>query len=101
MIPPKPPALSCRDDAMAEKVAAAPKLCLSPVEMRTPKAAGGLRPSGTASGPSFSDHVFLGALVKSPRKAIVGQTTSLPPPDGGGFFKQIQGKVWFSILAVL
>ena len=31
----EPPALSCRDDVLVENGAAAPKLCLSPLEMRT------------------------------------------------------------------
>ena len=46
----KPPALPCfRDDAMVDKSAPAPKPRLSPVEMRTLTAAGGLLPAGTAS----------------------------------------------------
>ena len=45
----EPSALPCRDDAMVDKDAEAPKLCLSPVEIRTPTAAGGLFPAGTAS----------------------------------------------------
>ena len=44
------PALPCcRDDAMVDKGTAAPKTCLSPVEMRTPTAVGGLLPAGMAS----------------------------------------------------
>ena len=44
-----PPALPCsRNDALVDEGAAAPKPCLSPVEMRTPTAAG-LLPAGTAS----------------------------------------------------
>ena len=45
----KPPAFPCRDDAKIGKGAAAPKPCLSPEEMHTPTAAGGLLPVGTAS----------------------------------------------------
>ena len=45
----EPPALPYRDDAIVDKGAAAPKPCLSPVEMRTLTAAGGLLPAGTAS----------------------------------------------------
>ena len=45
----KPPALPCRDDAMVDKGTAALKPCLSLVEMRTLTAAGGLRPTGTAT----------------------------------------------------
>ena len=44
-----PPALPCcRDDALVDKGAEAPKLCLSPVEIRTLTAAGGLLPTGTS-----------------------------------------------------
>ena len=46
----KPLALPyCRDDALVDKGAAAPKPCLSSVEMRTLTTAGGLLPAGTAS----------------------------------------------------
>ena len=45
-----PPALPCsRDDALVNNGAAARKSCLSPSEMRTPTAAGGLLPANTAS----------------------------------------------------
>ena len=37
----KLPALSCRDDVLVENGAAAPKSCLSPLEIHTPTAAGG------------------------------------------------------------
>ena len=39
-------ALPCRDDFLVENGAVAPKSCLSPLEMRTSKAAGGLLPTG-------------------------------------------------------
>ena len=45
----EPPALPCRDDVLVENSAAAPKLCLSPLEMRTSTAAGGLLPTGKTS----------------------------------------------------
>ena len=46
----EPPALPCcRDSAMVDKGAAAPKLCLSPVEIHTLTAAGGLRTAAIAS----------------------------------------------------
>ena len=45
----EPPALPWRDDVLVENGAAAPKLCLSPLEMRSPTAAGGLLPAGMAS----------------------------------------------------
>ena len=45
-----PLALPCsRDEALVDNGAATPKPRLSPVEMRTPTAAGGLLPAGTAS----------------------------------------------------
>ena len=44
----EPPALPCRDD-LVENGAAAPKSCLSLLEMHTPTAAGGLLPTGEAS----------------------------------------------------
>ena len=44
------PALPCsRDDALIDNGVAAPKPCLSPVEMHTLTAAGGLLPAGKAS----------------------------------------------------
>ena len=54
------PTLACRDDAMVDRGAEAPKPCLSPEEMRTLTAADDLLPAGTAS-TSSEDHVFLAA----------------------------------------
>ena len=45
----EPPALPLRDDALVDNGAAAPKLFLSPVEIRTLTAAGGLLLAGTSS----------------------------------------------------
>ena len=45
----EPPTLPCMDDAVVDRGTEAPKPCLSPVEMRTPKAVGGLLPADTAS----------------------------------------------------
>ena len=45
----EPPALPRRDDVSVNVGAPAPKSCLSPFEMRTPTAAGGLLPAGTTS----------------------------------------------------
>ena len=39
----------CTSDALVDKSAAVPKACLSPVEIRTLTATGGLLPTGTAS----------------------------------------------------
>ena len=45
-----PPTLPCsRDDALVGNGAVAPKSCLSPLELRTPTATGGLLPAGTIS----------------------------------------------------
>ena len=43
------PAVPCRDDVLVENGAPAPNSCLSPLEMRSPTAAGGLLPAGEAS----------------------------------------------------
>ena len=45
----EPPTFSCRDDVVVENGAAAPKLCLSPLETRTTTAAGGLLLTGETS----------------------------------------------------
>ena len=45
----KPPDLPCRDDVLVEDGAAAPKSCLSSLEMRTTTAAGGLVSTGKTS----------------------------------------------------
>ena len=75
--PTKPPAHPCTDDAMVDKGAAAPKPCLSPVEIHTPTAAGGLLPASTAF---IATRVILSHLlepsVKRPRKERTEQTTT-------------------------
>ena len=53
----EPPALPCKYNDMIDEGAAAPKPCLSPVEMRTPTVAGGLLPTGTTS-TAIKDHLF-------------------------------------------
>ena len=45
----EPLALPCRDDVLVENGAAAPKSYLSPLEMRSSTAAGGLLPTGKTS----------------------------------------------------
>ena len=42
----EPSVLHCRNDVLVENGAAVPKSCLSPLEMGTPTAAGGLLPTG-------------------------------------------------------
>ena len=52
-----PPALPCsREDTLVDNGAAAPKSCLSPLEMRLPIAAGGLLPAGEASTATSFNH---------------------------------------------
>ena len=45
----EPPDLPCREDVLVEDGAAAPKSCLSSLEMRTTTATGGLIPTGKIS----------------------------------------------------
>ena len=45
----EPPTLPCRDDVVVENGAAAPKSCLSSLEMHSPTSAGDLLPTGEAS----------------------------------------------------
>ena len=62
----EPPALPCRDDVVVENGAAAPKLCISPLEMRTTTAACGLRPTGetftATSTPLLTTQLFGSAI---------------------------------------
>ena len=62
-----PPPLPCTEyDVLIGNVAAAPKACLSPAEMRTPTVAHGLRPACTAS---------------TATRTTIHQPTSLVLPD--------------------
>ena len=45
----EPPDLPCREDVLVKDGAAAPKSCLSSLEMRTTTGAGGLLPTGETS----------------------------------------------------
>ena len=49
----QPPVLACRNDVVAENGAAAPKSCHSPLEMRSPTAAGDLLETSTATKIAF------------------------------------------------
>ena len=110
----KPPVLPCRDDVLVENGAAAPKLCLSPFEIRSSTAAGGLLPAGKASTMTripFSSRVFNSAQsrrrilrrhqLNTPciTTAVSDGTSFLPPPDVG-LHKQNQGKIRHSMQAV-
>ena len=63
-----PPALPCsREDALIDKGAAAPKSCLSPLEMRTPIATGGSLPAGetsTATKTTFDHSILWFCLIE-------------------------------------
>ena len=65
----KPPALPCRDDIVIENGAAAPKSCLSPLEMRTPSVTGGLLPTVQQRGPPSTSHLFRST---QPKRQIYG-----------------------------
>ena len=84
----EPSAVPHRDDILVDKSTAAPKPCLSPVEMRKLTTAGDLLPAGTAS--TARRTIF----PRQTRKVTAGQTTSLPHPAGN------QCKRWCSILVV-
>ena len=106
----EPSALSCRDDVVVENGAATPQSCLSPLEMRTTTAAGGLLPTdetSTALSTTF-DHSTLWfcqteetelQLHPPGTTAASGKMTCLLPP--GGSLRQNQGKTGCSIQAVL
>ena len=101
----EPPALPCRHDVLAENGAAAPKSCLSPLEMRSLTAAGGLLPAGKTSPimriklhqprlrfcPTEETNSERTSLITPCTTAVSGGTSFLPPP-GGGLYKQNQGK---------
>ena len=79
----KPPALPRRDDVLVDKCTNVTKPCLSPVEMCTPTAAGGLLPAGTSSTVMrtiFPRPLFLTASERPRKKAAAKQTVSLHPP---------------------
>ena len=112
----EPPALPCRDDVLVENGAAASKSCLSPFEMCSPIATGGLLPTSEAStqrrGPPLTSHLFgftrPGRRIlrrhqfNTPRTtAASGGITCLLPPLAGGSLKQSRRKIGCSILTVL
>ena len=101
----EPPALPSVNDVLVEKGAEAPKPCPSSVEMRTPTAAGGLLPAGTASTAMWI--IFSPPLPswtpgdKIKEKPVSQTSTSLPLPDGGRLFERNPGELWCLILAVV
>ena len=98
------PSLPYRDDAMFDKGAAAPKPCLSPVEMHTPTAAGGLLTAGTASTAMmtiFSRPLPSWTLGEETMKSTSRTNNQMPPSAGRELFKQDQDKLWCLTLAVV
>ena len=106
-------ALPCRDD-LVENGDAASKSCLSILEMRTPTAAGGLSLAGEASTTTriafYQSHLrFCPTEETNSEKAStqyalyhrVSGGTSFVSPPGAGLYKKNQGKLWYSIQAVL
>ena len=83
----KSPTLPCKDDARVDKGAEVPKPCLSLVEMRKLKAAGGLLPAGTASIAmrTIFSRILSPWSLGEETKARTSRTTqtSLPLPAGG------------------
>ena len=72
----EPPALPCRDDVVVENGAAAPKSCLSPLEMRTAAAAGGLLSAGKITTATWTTLRPTNALVLPDRKEKLRTSTS-------------------------
>ena len=111
-----PPALPCsRDDALVCNGTAAPKSCLSPLEMRSPIAAGGLLPVGKAS--TATRIIFYQPRLRfCPTKETRSERTSTPSAwyyssfrrnnllaasPSGGSLKQNQGNIGCWTQAVL
>ena len=101
-----PLALPCSgDDALVRKGAAAPKSCVSPLEMRTISAAGGLLPTAkpsTATKTIFDHPTLWLCLTEETNLGTSTQSTSddssfwrnnlLAAPPAGGSSKQIRSK---------
>ena len=89
----EPLTLACRDDVLVENGAAAPKSCLSTLEMRTPTAADGVLPVGTAS--TATRTTFdQPPLWFCPTEEINSRTSNVSK-------KRNLYKLWYSIQAVL
>ena len=97
-----PPALPCsRDDALVGNGAAAPKSCLSFLEMRSPTTAGGLLPAGEASTTTritfyqprlrFCPTGETSSEIMSTQYALYYNNSfwlnHLPAPPGGGLYR--------------
>ena len=73
----EPPALPCRDDVVVENGAAAPKSCLSPLEMRTAAAAGGLLSAGKITTATWTTLRPTNPLVLPDRKEKIEDFNSI------------------------
>ena len=94
-----PPALPySRDDALVGNGAAAPKACLSPVEMHARTATGGLLPVGTASTARII--YYQSRFGFCPTEETKSGTTSIQYAAYSSY-KQNRGKLWCSILAAI
>ena len=110
----EPPALPCRDDVVVENGAAAPKSCLSPLEMLSTTAAGGLLPTGetsTATSTTFDHSTLWFSLIEETILMTSIRSTSydssfwnnnlLAAHPARGSLKQNRGKIGCSIQAAL
>ena len=103
----EPPALSCRNDVVVDNGAAAPKLCLPTLEMRTTTAAGGLLPTGEISTATRTTLDY-STLWFCQTEETHSERTSIPsawydstfqrkncllPPPAGGSLRQNPGKI--------
>ena len=111
----KPPALPCRDDVLVENGAAVPKSCLPPLEMRSPRAAGSLLPTGETSTATKTTFDYSTVWFCQTEETHSERTSTpsawydsgfreincLLPPPAGGSSRQNRGKIGCSIQAVL
>ena len=109
----EPSALPCsRDDALVGNGAVVPKSCLSPLEVCTPTAAGGLFPTGTTSTATRTtfdqSHLWFCPTEDANSENISIQYasyyssfSSLLPHPGEGLYEQNRGKLWYSIQVIL
>ena len=111
----EPPTLSCRDDALVENGAAATKLCLLPLEMRTITAAVGLLPTGETS-TAIRTTLDYSTLLLCQIEGTHYKKTKIPsawfessfrryklltPSPAGASLRQNPGKIGYLIQAVL
>ena len=83
-----PSALPCKEDVLVENGAAAPKSCLSPLEMRTILAAGGLLPTGKTSTATRTTFEYLTLWFCQIKETHSGRT-STPSPRYQSRFRKL------------